>query len=322
MARSRAATVHGSGTAIDEIGEMAHLAASMTGSCHTTTTPSAVKCRSISRVVTARSTRRLECRQRVLRFQAPRSPMALQVERGRRNGSTGNNRAGWCGSQHGRGVRRRLAARPATSTTRDERPGTTTGRPRRAIGRLLAARWAPGGLDVDRRIHDRGRRLTGRFVFPRRCASRTHCTRGSESGRFKTSTTGAPSAHRLIENWSLSETTTMRSLCAACSAFSQLLPCWRPCSSLPLVRPRPTTCRHPQSTTSTRWSFPSAEDNHYTNTFGAPRSGDRTHEGTDILADKMVPVVAAAVEPSAGCRAPVVHSRSNTKTDGLPSTTT
>ena len=40
--------------------------------------------------------------------------------------------------------------------------------------------------------------------------------------------------------------------------------------------------------------FPVGGDNHYTNTFGAPRSGGRTHEGTDIIADKMVPVVAAA----------------------------
>ncbi len=40
--------------------------------------------------------------------------------------------------------------------------------------------------------------------------------------------------------------------------------------------------------------FPVDGANHYTNTFGAPRSGGRTHEGTDIIADKMVPVVAAA----------------------------
>ena len=40
--------------------------------------------------------------------------------------------------------------------------------------------------------------------------------------------------------------------------------------------------------------FPVGGDNHYTDTFGAPRSGGRTHEGTDIMADKMVPVVAAA----------------------------
>ena len=40
--------------------------------------------------------------------------------------------------------------------------------------------------------------------------------------------------------------------------------------------------------------FPVGGDNHYTNTFGAPRSGGRTHAGTDIMADKMVPVVAAA----------------------------
>lgn len=40
--------------------------------------------------------------------------------------------------------------------------------------------------------------------------------------------------------------------------------------------------------------FPVVGENTYTDTFGAPRSGGRTHEGTDILADKMVPVVAAA----------------------------
>jgi murein DD-endopeptidase MepM/ murein hydrolase activator NlpD len=40
--------------------------------------------------------------------------------------------------------------------------------------------------------------------------------------------------------------------------------------------------------------FPVGGDTHFTNTFGAPRSGGRTHEGTDLMADKMVPVVAAA----------------------------
>ena len=40
--------------------------------------------------------------------------------------------------------------------------------------------------------------------------------------------------------------------------------------------------------------FPLAGPNNYTDTFGAPRSGGRTHAGTDILADKRVPVVAAA----------------------------
>lgn len=39
--------------------------------------------------------------------------------------------------------------------------------------------------------------------------------------------------------------------------------------------------------------FPVDGPNHYTDTFGAPRAG-HTHEGTDILADKMTPVVAAA----------------------------
>ena len=40
--------------------------------------------------------------------------------------------------------------------------------------------------------------------------------------------------------------------------------------------------------------FPVVGENTYSDTFGAPRSGGRTHEGTDILADKMVPIVAAA----------------------------
>lgn len=40
--------------------------------------------------------------------------------------------------------------------------------------------------------------------------------------------------------------------------------------------------------------FPLAGPNSYTDTFGAPRSGGRTHAGIDILADKMVPVVAVA----------------------------
>ncbi len=40
--------------------------------------------------------------------------------------------------------------------------------------------------------------------------------------------------------------------------------------------------------------FPVGGVTHFTNTFGAWRSVDRTHEGTDMMADKMVPVVAAA----------------------------
>jgi murein DD-endopeptidase MepM/ murein hydrolase activator NlpD len=40
--------------------------------------------------------------------------------------------------------------------------------------------------------------------------------------------------------------------------------------------------------------FPVAGVATYTNSFGAPRSGGRTHEGIDIFADKMTPVVAVA----------------------------
>ena len=40
--------------------------------------------------------------------------------------------------------------------------------------------------------------------------------------------------------------------------------------------------------------FPVDGPNHYTDTWGAARAGGRTHEGTDIMADKMTPVVAAA----------------------------
>lgn len=40
--------------------------------------------------------------------------------------------------------------------------------------------------------------------------------------------------------------------------------------------------------------FPVAGDHSYVDTFGAPRSGGRTHQGTDIFADKLTPVVAAA----------------------------
>lgn len=40
--------------------------------------------------------------------------------------------------------------------------------------------------------------------------------------------------------------------------------------------------------------FPVAGEVRYTDTWGAPRSGNRTHKGVDLLADKMVPVLAAA----------------------------
>ena len=40
--------------------------------------------------------------------------------------------------------------------------------------------------------------------------------------------------------------------------------------------------------------FPVVGDHHFTDTYDAPRGGGRTHEATDIMADKMTPVVAAA----------------------------
>lgn len=40
--------------------------------------------------------------------------------------------------------------------------------------------------------------------------------------------------------------------------------------------------------------FPIAGEHSYCDTYGAPRSGGRTHKGTDIFAEKMTPVVAAA----------------------------
>ena len=40
--------------------------------------------------------------------------------------------------------------------------------------------------------------------------------------------------------------------------------------------------------------FPLAGENHYTDTWHAPRFGGRGHEGTDMTADKMVPVLAVA----------------------------
>ncbi len=40
--------------------------------------------------------------------------------------------------------------------------------------------------------------------------------------------------------------------------------------------------------------FPQDGETRFDNTWGAPRSGGRSHQGTDLMADKMTPVVAAA----------------------------
>ena len=40
--------------------------------------------------------------------------------------------------------------------------------------------------------------------------------------------------------------------------------------------------------------FPVVGENHYTDTFGALRSGGRSHHGVDIMAAKMTPIVAVA----------------------------
>ncbi|NND14492.1 MAG: hypothetical protein HKO10_11070, partial [Acidimicrobiia bacterium] len=40
--------------------------------------------------------------------------------------------------------------------------------------------------------------------------------------------------------------------------------------------------------------FPVGGEVRYTDTWGAPRSGGRSHHGVDMLAEKMVPVLAAA----------------------------
>jgi hypothetical protein len=40
--------------------------------------------------------------------------------------------------------------------------------------------------------------------------------------------------------------------------------------------------------------FPVVGENHYSDTFGAPRGGGRVHHGVDIMADKMTPVIAVA----------------------------
>ena len=40
--------------------------------------------------------------------------------------------------------------------------------------------------------------------------------------------------------------------------------------------------------------FPVAGENHYSDTWGAARGDGHTHQGTDIMADKMVSIVAVA----------------------------
>jgi hypothetical protein len=53
--------------------------------------------------------------------------------------------------------------------------------------------------------------------------------------------------------------------------------------------------------------FPVAGENSYVDMFGAPRSADRTHQGTDIFANKLTPVVGRSqwghrLSDGLGCR--------------------
>ena len=62
-------------------------------------------------------------------------------------------------------------------------------------------------------------------------------------------------------------------------------------------------CEVPDNAFVREMSYPVKGDFGFTNTFGAPRSGGRSHAGQDIMADQMTPIVA----PEAGTVTWFVH---------------
>jgi len=78
----------------------------------------------------------------------------------------------------------------------------------------------------------------------------------------------------------------MRTLVATMVAFSVLMPA-APAAATHDGAPEPEVATYAMV-------FPLVGSNYYSNTWHAPRSGGRVHLGTDIMADKMIPVVAVA----------------------------
>jgi len=63
-------------------------------------------------------------------------------------------------------------------------------------------------------------------------------------------------------------------------------------SSAPKKAPGPAAGSNPVANTSAGWIFPVQGPNSFIDSFGAPRSGGRTHKGTDIMTPRNAPVVA------------------------------